>query len=197
MEGADEVLAERRIDRRLAADAGIDLRQQAWSGSARNRRRAAASPPRSPRDRRSRRRRAPRRRRAARSARRSARRRRGRIRRRISSSRRAGRRSPKPRSPPPRGSRRNGASQCAATFSSVTIAARALRKQRRDARARALDQPLADQDVVAARARVRRAPCATALGRLRRRGRAERGEDLLDHASCGPSCDSMVMSASA
>ena len=29
MEGADQVLAERRIDRRLAADAGIDLREQA------------------------------------------------------------------------------------------------------------------------------------------------------------------------
>ena len=29
MEGADQVLAERRVDRRLAADGGIDLRQQA------------------------------------------------------------------------------------------------------------------------------------------------------------------------
>ena len=52
MKGADEVLAMRRIDRGLAADRGIDLREQESSESARSaaprRTLAAAKPARSP-----------------------------------------------------------------------------------------------------------------------------------------------------
>ena len=75
IERADQVLALAGVDRGLAADRGIDLRQAAWSAPARNRRRAAPPRRRSPRDRRPRRRRAQRPDRRARSWRRSAHRR--------------------------------------------------------------------------------------------------------------------------